>query len=61
MVEKIECVKCPSGFWAVLIDGILWDGACVTRKRAEEIAAELVPLFRKNVVVRTENTTAWIF
>lgn len=35
---KIEIVKCPSGFYAVLVDGILWDGACTSKEHAERVA-----------------------
>ena len=37
----IEIVKCPSGFWAVLVDGALWDGACVSQEHAEAVADRL--------------------
>ena len=40
---KIEIVKCPSGFWAVLVDGVLWDGACISKEHAEQIAGRLSP------------------
>ena len=41
---KIEIVKCPSGFYAVLVNGILWDGACVSKEHAERIADRLRPV-----------------
>lgn len=38
---KIEIVKCKSGFYAVLVNGRLWYGACKTREHAEQIADRL--------------------
>ncbi len=38
---KIEIIKCPSGWWAVLVNGMLFDGACKTEKEAEKIAEYL--------------------
>lgn len=38
---NIQIVKCPSGFYAVLVDGILFDGACVSREHAEAVAQRL--------------------
>lgn len=40
---KIEIVKCPSGFYAVLVNGTLWDGACVSKEHAEKVAGRLIP------------------
>lgn len=36
-----EVKKCPSGFWAVFIDGVLWYAAAATEADAERIAAEV--------------------
>lgn len=38
---NIQIVKCPSGFYAVLADGVLYDGACVSREHAEAVAQRL--------------------
>lgn len=38
---KIEIVACPSGFYAVMVNGYLWDGACGSREEAEQVADEL--------------------
>ena len=38
---KIEIVKCPSGFYAVLVNGALWDGACTSKEHAERVADRL--------------------
>lgn len=38
---NITIIKCPSGFYAVLVDGALWDGACVSREHAEAVADRL--------------------
>lgn len=38
---NVVIVKCPSGFYAVLVDGVLWDGACISRDHAERVVETL--------------------
>ena len=36
-----EVKRCPSGFWAVFVDGVLWYAAAATRAEAELVAQEV--------------------
>lgn len=40
-MSKITVIQCPSGFWAVMVDGQVWTAASPTREHAESIAQDL--------------------
>jgi len=40
-MSKITVIQCPSGFWAVMVDGQVWTAASPTKEHAENIVKDL--------------------
>ena len=38
---NVKIVKCPSGFWAVMVNGVMFYGACKNREQAEIVVKTL--------------------